>query len=159
VGKRELSIAATVVALLSGCGDDGGGDGVFFLAGTYGGNAVRRCSVPANRRVFLPVVNLMCGAPPGETARVQDECGADVRGARRRVELDGEPLKDVYLESPPFDFRPHPGAVNGGNDGRAVAVGWHVDLDRLAPGRHSLRWTASTEDGFGVDVRYELTVR
>ncbi|WP_406378561.1 hypothetical protein [Streptomyces sp. NBC_01618] len=32
-------------------------DDVWFLAGTYGGRVVRRCSIPAGRPVFFPVFN------------------------------------------------------------------------------------------------------
>ena len=42
--------------------------------------------------------------------------------------------------------------------GPSVAVGWHVDLDGLPPGRHTLAFSGSYS-GFALDVRYELTVR
>jgi hypothetical protein len=132
--------------------------GVFFLAGTFGGSAARKCQVPRDTRVFFPVVNMVCDVV-GDVERAQQDCGEGIRTARRRVELDGEPLKDVYLEAPPFQFESHPASPVGGGGGQAVAVGWHGDIDRLTPGRHTLRWTAATDDGFALDVRYELTVR
>lgn len=38
-------------------------DDLWFLAGTYGGRVVRRCAIPADRRVFFPVLNMQHTRP------------------------------------------------------------------------------------------------
>ena len=39
-------------------------DGVFFLAGTTGGDATRTCTVPADTALFFPVLNVVCSEAP-----------------------------------------------------------------------------------------------
>lgn len=39
-------------------------EGVFFLAGTTGGDATRTCTVPADTPLFFPVIDVVCSEAP-----------------------------------------------------------------------------------------------
>src|SRR5262249_9553846 len=84
---------------------------VWFLAGTFGGKVTRKCSVPAGKAIFFPVLNQMAFDASG----VADE--KDLRLFAKRVAdsardlevtVDGKPLNDVKqyrVETPLFDFQ------------------------------------------------------
>jgi hypothetical protein len=134
-------------------------DHVTFLAGTYGGDARRRCSIPAERPVFFPVLNRTCPATRAARDKAVEECADGLRGqARMKVTLDGRAITPRWVASPVFDLDPDPGAAVAGDAGERLACGYHVLIPALDPGQHELRFSGRDATGFELDVRYELRV-
>ncbi|MFJ4435851.1 hypothetical protein [Streptomyces sp. NPDC088923] len=117
-------------------------DDVWFLAGTYGGTVVRKCEIPAGRRVFLPVVNTV--GPGNLLAPVPVEMGM----TRAEATLNGKSLPLREYTSKPFRAK---GLT------RHVAWGLWSALDPLPPGPYVLEIRARSTGGFEVDTTYHLT--
>lgn len=127
-------------------------DDVWFLAGNFGGETIRECAVPADRPIFLPVLNELCG--PGEG------CEASLDDAELQGTLDGEPLAIVEIDTEPFTLKSSPGnTVTGeGGESEAVAAGWWARAGPLDPGTHDLKFSGRSPDGFELEVTYALKV-
>lgn len=127
-------------------------DDVWFLAGNFGGETIRECAVPADRPIFLPVLNELCG--PGEG------CEASLDDAELQGTLDGEPLAIVEIDTEPFTLKSSPGnTVTGeGGESEAVAAGWWARVGPLDPGTHDLKFSGRSPDGFELEVTYALKV-
>ncbi len=120
---------------------------VFFLAGTFGGEARRTCRVPKDTPLFFPVLNRRCpteGAPAEDAAAA---CGEGLEEAEVELTVDGEPARLEYVESPPFEL-----------EGESVAVGHHALLDPLPAGDHEIAFRGRDAGRFELDVQYRLTV-
>lgn len=162
------------------CGE-GQTDSVWFLAGTFGGYAVRECTIPANRAIFFPVFTTLFGATVGDCEpTAEGECGINElrKGARQdinagrtkdatlKVLIDGEPVEDVdsfrasSLEA--FAITLPEGNILGLPEGTYqphVTDGFWLFLDPLSAGEHLIEFTAYAPDiGFSLGVVYILTV-
>lgn len=125
---------------------------VWFLAGTFGGAAQRRVTLPATLPLFFPVVCKWydnAGGPPAEIA--------DVTAS---LTLDGAELELETIATPePFEVR---GAfwnpVTGTKAPVPVTVwGLWRRLDPLAPGDHIARWKGSDGFHYREDTTLHLT--
>lgn len=133
---------------------------VWFLAGTFGGSADRRCAIPTDQPVFFPVINLMCEVVEGaKVERALEEC--DQRAIETSASLDGNELEIVPMTSEgSFAFEAGPRSVIAVPNSRfdAVAGGEWVGPVLIPSGRHVLRFAARSED-FQLEVTYELMVQ
>ena len=146
---------------------------VWFLAGTSGGSAERRCTIPAGKAILIPVINNVNIRAASET---DEELLA---GAKNPVDsvtilefsIDGVPLQDIWnyrLQSPFFDVTLPNDNVFGISAGtyRAVADGYWVFLQPLPPGQHEIRLhgvmgspsAISPTPSFETAVTYNLIV-
>jgi hypothetical protein len=127
---------------------------VFFLAGTFGGSAVRSCTVPAGKALFFPILNSIFGAGAGDCDPTNPgvPCNlADLRvssiAAQDLVTLtasiDDEPLENLRqqrVQSPAFTITLPAGAVFGlpaGTDAPNVSDGYWLLLPPLPAGKHT----------------------
>jgi hypothetical protein len=154
---------------------------VFFLAGTPGGPAVRTITVPKNKALLFPMVNVICDYPcpedfgfePGPGQTVEDlliECANGWIGyaGELSVTLDGVELnneEDYRVQTDLFYFTGDPDLVNcldpcvTGTSQEAVSDGYWMILKKLSVGAHTLHFTGGyPEFGFAVDVTYNITV-
>ncbi|HEV8695279.1 MAG TPA: hypothetical protein VGQ93_14010 [Lysobacter sp.] len=135
---------------------------VWFLAGTDGNfDAVRNCTIPAGKHLFVPLINwlatrglqeipMSCAEKKAEAAKVADHVLSGL------VLLDGRPvgeLKRMRVASDScFDIRNSPpGATDG----------YWLMLKPLPPGKHQLAIAAAYRDGpkqMLQNFRYELDV-
>jgi len=113
---------------------------VWFLAGTFGGDAERACTVPADKALFFPLVNTIWANDPGGTATEDDVragARADLVGATASAEIDGRAitnLQDYLVESPTFTLVLSDDNVLGAPGGTyapAAAAGVHLLLAPL----------------------------
>jgi hypothetical protein len=180
-GPKDLTEAWWTWALADpspAVGDYGVGDprcegefveGVFFLAGTCGGDATTRtCTVPAKTALFFPVLNSFITAeeaayPEGPTNFVDTA----LANGEFSATLDGEDLKIKRIATRPFTLiLPDPnifGLPAGPYEYPAVSDGLWVYLPQgLKPGEYTVHFggTSVTADGepFSVDVTYNLIV-
>jgi hypothetical protein len=141
----------------------------WFLAGTFDGSAVERtCTVPPDRQIFFPVLNVATIADPGETEEsllAQAHAYLDAVLAdpdfSMIVTVDGTQLQDASI------VRADAGLFTGTSPllhGKytAVADGFWVTLPPLSAGEHTIHWEVSApnfgDEGFFQDNTYHLTV-
>jgi hypothetical protein len=158
---------------------------VFFLAGTYGGPAVRKeCVVPADKALFFPLGNYWGdnGGMPADMLLSDDAIRENIESGallfikeRFYATVDGRPVADVtagiMTKAAPYRIHVPEGPnsytcdiaaeVSGDFDG--YVMGAWVMLPPLGPGKHviefgSAREAEGLEPAFQTDTRYELTV-
>jgi hypothetical protein len=179
-----LSIPTSVNPLLDVTGEDcmvGQSGSTWFLAGIFGDSqqVTRTCTVPADRELFLPVVNSVnfnspnvCGSGP-ENISVKDlraySAGSIDGAANVSAELDGLEIKNVHrvvsevfsvaLPEENLFVAPCAGDAPAGVYSPAVDDGYYVNLKPLATGNHTLHFHAELPaQGFTLDVTYNLIV-
>jgi hypothetical protein len=150
---------------------------VWYLAGTFGGTAVRSCSIKKGKAIFFPLLNGIYWTPldPAIPEDCTDEanCRAGV-GANMDAltswtcTVDGTPCvwftQAVRAQSDARPFNIPPGSsftafgYAPGVRQISVADGTWVMLDPLPRGTHEIHFTATTSGGFSLDVTYHLTV-
>lgn len=131
---------------------------VWFLAGTDGKfDAVRTCSVPAGKHLFVPLINWVvengasCGDKQAAAARLADNVNTGL------VLLDGRPVGELQR------MRVAAGTCFAMSDQSPSAAtdGYWLMLKPLPPGKHQLAITAAWRDGARQTMqnfRYELDV-
>jgi hypothetical protein len=141
-------------------------EGVFFLAGTTGGTAERRCTVPDDTALFFPIVNAVCSKafndPTPYTKCADDLIDAALADGETFAKLDGKNLKGKRIASGPFTWTLPEDNVFGLPAGSydAAADGLWVYLPQgLEPGEYTVQFGGDFfGGGFSLDVTYELVV-
>ena len=143
-------------------------DGVFFLAGTSGGDATRTCTVPADTLLFFPVVNVVCSEVPtvptddgGFTGDPEPyaKCAKQLvrsyikDGGDSYATLDGEDLTIRRVGSKPFtwDFPEESTIFTSVPVGSYEAATYGLWV-YVPEGEHTVRFGGF----FGIDVTYTL---
>lgn len=129
---------------------------VWFLAGTFGGAAHRRCVVPAGRPLFFPLINMF-----RNTFLFVGLKAPVLPHASGSAELNGMPLESHAVTNqrkfPVAAVTGGPFGVSGRLNLRAWGLWSHVD--GLGPGDYVLEIRGeAAPGGFWVRVGYELTV-
>jgi len=163
--------------------DYGQGEEIFFLAGNFGGETERTCSVPTGKTLFFPILNGIWIAP--EECATPEECRAAVNefldyGFTEELSctIDGVEVEDLgayRVQSPPGGSLFH---IEGGSllqsfdpkfykprgyEPGTVADGYWL-LVRLGPGEHTIEFSGKffyfgdPEQPFELSVKYYLTV-
>lgn len=154
-------------------GSQGQSGPVWFLAGTFGGDAVERhLTAPAGKALLAPLVNGAFWAP--EDGAIEAEVRAAVKGFVDTTDtlaasLDGQPLSELFryraqsptggftLGIPASSFLAEVGYAPGDRT-PAVSDGYWLMLAPLSVGKHTLHFSA-IGDYINVDVSYHLTVQ
>jgi len=133
----------------SACGRNQPED-VWFLAGTFGGEAERECTVPEGRPIAFPLVNYFGDA---------QDCTAFMDDAEGTALLDGSPVEPEVHEGESITVRGLEGnAVTGARERfTTTGCGLWVQLPALGLGQHILKIAGRSGD-FSVGVEYRLTV-
>lgn len=158
--------------------DEGQSGKVWFLAGTFGGGAVRHCTVPSGKAILVPLLNFsadnfVCVDP--DTSLSFDELAALAHGfmdlaANLSLEVDGVALNDVasyrFASPEPYDVvlpeddvfasvcpDSYPRVVP------SIGEGYYLMLAPLSAGEHTVHLHGEIPDfGFVTDALYHLTV-
>lgn len=155
------------------CGEGQTGP-VWFLAGGYGSSKISRsCTVPADRHLFFPVINMMQELWPA-TMEHCPEAMAMVMEQNEvyvflKVILDGEMLEDPqrFRVTSEQCFDPYaltPVEAGAPQDVIAATDGYWIMLRPLPPGRHSLEFRAfyaNPDEDLGEmvqNIRYDLEI-
>ncbi len=176
-----LSIPKSVNPLLDTTGEDcmvGQQGVVWFLAGTlFGGSATRTCSVPADKTLFFPVINVSFFNSPNLCGQgSQSFTAADERAAikpiidaakRLSLRVDGKNVtvllqriqSDVFDVALPSDnvFLPNFPPCPAGIYSPTVDDGFYVLLEPLTPGQHTIKFHSESA-GFVEEITYQVTV-
>ncbi|HQY63703.1 MAG TPA: hypothetical protein PK141_20035 [Polyangiaceae bacterium] len=152
---------------------------IFFLGGTTGGKASRKCRIPKGKALFFPILNAGAdngGVPAGEIlteAQLLATLKDPFKDATVAASIDGKDIPDLARYLVPvtrFNYTVPPGdslyTVNGvagvsGVIDPAFATGYYLLLAPLSPGVHQLKFlgkNVSSGQPFVTDVSYELSV-
>jgi hypothetical protein len=167
---RESAIVDTVGTFCA-AGQSGP---VWFLAGGYGSSKIqRRCTIPADRHLFFPIINEVqnlfpAGAAYCEAIKAQAARNND-RFVYLKVLLDGvelsQPERFRIASTECFDpFARVPADAGAPRDAIAATDGYWVMLHPLPPGPHRLEFRAfytNPDEALGdmvQNIAYDLTV-
>ena len=155
---------------------------VWFLAGTFGGTAVRRCVIPFGRSIFFPIITNRISYAEHPYLKSGKElhkyAKADLDQASEYwTRLDGLMLPNLELcrvHTHVFSFRLPPAEMRTLNveDCRAVSDGYWVFLHPLVCGKHIIEFAGEKlkydqvylsnfqgkKPRFKVNVKYTVTV-
>ncbi|WP_146108235.1 hypothetical protein V5P93_004229 [Actinokineospora auranticolor] len=125
-------------------------DDLWFVAGTFGGKAHRRCVVPAGRALVGPAVNLVS---------TPEDCRDFLDAAEGTVTLDGAPVTLRRTGPTRLTVRAVEGSAiyDEAGDHRGCGCGLWFEIEPPAPGPHELRIKGGS-DGLAVEVVYDLVV-
>jgi hypothetical protein len=125
--------------------------GMWFLAGTFGDRARRRCTVSFGVPLVVPAVNL--------TSSDERDCRDFMADATGTIEFDGAPVPLERIEHEPITFTAGVGNPMTGDSGVTERVGCGLWSRIPAPtsGEHTVR-IHGTSGTFEVTAEYILTV-
>lgn len=149
-------------------------DDVWFLAGAFGGDITRTCTIPANKPIFFPIVNGIAFNPTGsDTLLDLRKMAGDFIDTvtELTVTIDGIPIPvenlfDSRVRSPSFTVMAPPKALlppgklsAPGKTDAIVSDGYWLLLQPFTTaGPHTIVSHGKTSDGFEVNLTYTLTV-
>jgi hypothetical protein len=122
---------------------------VWFVAGTFGGTATRRCTVPQGREIVGPVLNLTTS--PGDPARMNID--------QASVIFDGANIPYSEEEIPSFEYIGVDGNPLGRGTSNLRGQGYWFRIPPPSKGSHELHITATSDQGFALDVTYEILIK
>lgn len=140
---------------------------VWFLAGTFGGQVTRTCTVPAGKSLYIPLVNSMWNGDDPDEEEVLRQNVNDALDAVTELycTINGESLQKLSAYravSPLFDFPVTEGSFANlfmdVGEYPSVAGAYAVLLAPLPPGDYVIEFGGAKEDGWSVSVTYYLTV-
>lgn len=146
------------------------GQGVFFLAGAFGGTVTRQFTVPANTALFLPLLNNLGLAPlPAPQPKPNGNQVPQLRALAAplidsatglHVTLNGVSLLDSAsrVKSPTFQITSPADGILGLGTFTAVSDGYWLFLAPLPPGTYVLNFGGTSGD-FTVDITDIITVQ
>jgi hypothetical protein len=152
---------------------------VFYLAGTAGGSVTRKCTVPAGKGLFFPILNSLWGAAVGDCVPTNPDVVCNIAALRKlaadsmdsvtlKAVIDGQPVEDLLqqrVQSPvlTITYPADNGAgVPAGSYAPNVSDGYWLLLPPLPAGKHTIYFKGVFTDGpfqgTVIEVTYKLTV-
>jgi hypothetical protein len=148
---------------------------VWFLAGTFGGAVTRECTIPAEKGILVPIINMECDFTMDLSFNTEAELRSCAKAdqdtvIQKQVTIDGVNVGnlDKYrFQSPLFELTFPENNVAGvkPQTTKAVSDGYWILLEPLSPGRHEIHSKAALGDptatgttNFALDIKYLLTV-
>jgi hypothetical protein len=144
------------------------------LAGTGGGAVTRQCTIPADKAILMPIINVECdtAADPSRTEADLRSCAKADQDTviEKEITIDGinvGNLDSYRFQSPLFNVTFPENNIAGVQPQTAEAIsdGFWILLEPLSPGSHEIHVKAALGDpttvgttNFALDVRYLLTV-
>lgn len=138
---------------------------VWFLAGSFSNDpVVRTCKVPAGKSLFIPLINIIYGAflndtPETRTPKYVRSAGSCTLPVQISVKIDGAtiPKPSQFFTgaygslSPLFNVQMTADNLFGADEtvipelvlSPAAEQGYYLFVPSLAPGKHTIKWTAS----------------
>ncbi|MBI4591488.1 MAG: hypothetical protein HY725_21910 [Candidatus Rokubacteria bacterium] len=167
--------------------DEGQSGSVWFLAGTFGGNVERSCTVPAGKTIFFPLLNYVLWTPedlafvdsigvPGATTEEKFRTAMDAfldNATTLTCTVDGVALNDLFSYRASSSTGTTPLLLGPDNvlqdfgypDGlreESVTDGYWLMLAPLPEGEHTIVFSSelvcTAAECFGLDFAFGVTV-
>jgi hypothetical protein len=132
---------------------------VYFLAGTFGGSAIRKCTIGYGRAIFFPIITSIFSYVLDPHLKSEEELVRAVANDIDTVELlsltvdevDFPELNRFRVRSELFDD------IIDGVETKTVSDGFWIFLKPFNIGNHTIHFMGKNIDFFN-EVRYELIV-
>jgi hypothetical protein len=148
---------------------------VWFLAGTFGGAVTRECTIPSDKGILVPLVNVACDSATEPSLDTEAELRSCAKADQdtviaKEITVDGVNIGnlDSYrFQSPLFNLTLPENNIAGvaPQTAKAVSDGYWILIEPLSLGSHEIHFKAALGDptaigttNFALDVRYLLTV-
>jgi hypothetical protein len=148
---------------------------VWFLAGTGGGAVTRECTIPSDKAILIPIINVICDSATDPSFDTEAELRACAKADQdtvigKEITVDGiniGNLDSYRFQSPLFSLIYPENNIAGlaPQTAQAVSDGFWILLEPLSPGTHEIHFKAALGDpnaistaNFALDVTYLLTV-
>jgi hypothetical protein len=148
---------------------------VWFLAGTGGGAVTRECTIPSDKGILLPIINIACDSATEPALDTEEELRSCAKADQdlviaKQITVDGVNIGnlDSYrFQSPLFSLTFPESNIAGvpPQTAQAISDGFWILLEPLPPGSHEIHFKAALGDptavgitNFALDVRYLLTL-
>lgn len=151
---------------------------MWFLAGTFGGSAVRNVTIPAGKHLLIPVINGEWDTVPGfqnplglpdplSVPDIRKIVAYGIDGAEIACTIDDREvcnLRSFRVRSPVFSMNMNAELASAFGYPApyvrtAVSDGYWLIVKPLSAGQHTIHFAASNErTGFALDVTYNLTI-
>lgn len=140
----------------SSCATNQNNSNVWFLVGSGGGETVRTCTIPTDKAIFFPIIDVECSFAEDSSAKTEEDLRKCAREDQNKVtslrlSIDGlntQNLTKYRTDSPLFNFTtPENGLFDlKSASTQAVSDGYFVMLKPLSPGSHELIFSAVLGD-------------
>jgi hypothetical protein len=149
---------------------------VWFLAGTGGGAVSRQCTIPSDKAILIPIINVECDSAQDVSLDTEAELRACAKADQdtviaKEIIVDGRNIGDLNsyrFQSPLFNLTYPENNIAGVSPQttKAISDGFWILLEPLSPGSgHEIHIKAALGDptaigttNFALDVTYLLTV-
>ena len=146
---------------------------VWFLGGSFGGKASRKCEIPGGRSIFFPIINDLISFATDSHLKSESELSAyakadldETRIPPTHLNIDGFEIPDIEkyrVQTPVFDIVLPPRKPNSNEIGswfssqlpvktRAVSDGYWAFVKPLQRGKHRIEF-------IGEKLQYDTWVR
>jgi hypothetical protein len=150
---------------------------VWFLTGTNGGKAERKCTIPAGKALLLNILTGECSTKEYPNIKAGPDLLKCAIGGNKggivTASVDGVNIPDIQtfrVQTPSISVVYPPAKesvfpVAEGGPAISSADGWYVILKPLSPGNHIVHFSGSTppsqvnRTAYVSDVTYHLTIR
>lgn len=138
---------------------------IFFLVGLFdSGSKVRDCTIPKDKGIFFPIVNVIATLDNSEDfntlAKLKKQAAGFIDTAHDlKASVDGVDIKNIQslrAQSPPFQIKDNKLTDEGKLTG--VSDGYWVPLKPLSVGQHEIHFAGKVAD-LDLDVLYHITVK
>ncbi len=148
---------------------------VWFLAGTGGGAVTRECTIPSDKGILIPIINVECDSATEPALDTEAELRACAKEDQdtvigKEITVDGlnvGNLDSYRFQTSVFNLTLPENNIAGvaPQTAKAVSDGFWILLEPLPPGMHEVKFkallgdpTATGATNFALDVTYLLTV-
>ncbi|MDQ3884756.1 MAG: hypothetical protein M3239_04855, partial [Thermoproteota archaeon] len=148
---------------------------VWLLAGTGGGAVSRQCTIPSDKAILIPIINVECDTATDPALHTETELRACAKADQdtvigKEITVDGVNIAnlDNYRFQSPLSNLTFPQNNIAGvapQTAKAVSDGFWILLEPLALGTHDIHFkgllgdpTATGTTNFALDVRYLITI-
>ncbi|HJU35459.1 MAG TPA: hypothetical protein VJ695_10085 [Nitrososphaera sp.] len=140
---------------------------IWFLAGTFGGSATRKCTVPSGKAIMFPILEKECSFVEDTDIRTETDLISRATDETSRIShietsIDGIALQNLNryrVQTPVFEIVFPKNNVYGVKEGptRATSNGFWILLEPLSPGEHTIYFKAAhRKPDFQTEVTYQL---
>ncbi|HEY7109066.1 MAG TPA: hypothetical protein VH415_06545 [Nitrososphaeraceae archaeon] len=146
----------------------------WFLAGTFGGNVERTCTIPSGKAILFPILNSECSYAEYPDKKTESDlrlCAIKgVQDAHVSASIDGKDLQSLEkykIQSPLFNVTFPRLNIYGVKEGpsESVSDGYWVFLRPLSKGDHQIHFSGivvenptTGSQSFATEVTYHLKV-
>jgi hypothetical protein len=143
---------------------------VWFLAGTFGGPATRRCTIPMQKAIMFPIIEKECSFVEDkdittETDLISRTIDQTSRISHLEASIDGVALQNLsryQVQTRVFDLVFPKNNVYSVQEGptQAASNGVWVFLEPLSAGKHKIYFKGvHRQPDFHTEVTYELFIK